>query len=186
MADVNMKSGLVALVSSVRSYFEARNILTGVSLGWKEAAKQLNQGSGRANRVVFIPSDPSGKGGVISAAQQPGARHFGTDTTARALYTWERFVVVSIWAADTEAPNDEEAQIEAVETLFEETMRAVHAFAHNNARWGDVSWLASPLERQLGRELRASLVFKHPMFDSPTGVAYPTPIITQTLSATSG
>ncbi len=181
-----IQSGLVALVSSVRSYFEARNIVTNVSLGWKEPAKQLNQGSGRANRVVFIPSDPSGKGGALGAAHQPGARSFGGDTTVRALCTWERNLVVSVWAIDADAPNDEEAQIEAVETLFELTIRAVHDFAKVNAQWGDTSWVASTSERQFGRELRAGLTFKHPMFDSPTGVAYPTPAITQTLSGQSG
>lgn len=182
-----IESGLVALVSSVRSYFEQRNIVTSVSLGWREAAKQVNQGAGRANRVVFIPSDPGGRGGPLSAAHQPGARHFGNDTTARALYTWERNLVVSVWAVDADNPNDEEAQIEAVEDLFEWTIRAVHAFAFNNARWGETNWLVNPNERQFGRELRAALTFKHPMFDSPTGLAFPTPgTITKTLSGESG
>lgn len=173
---VTVSSGLVALVASVRSYFEAHGVTANVSMGWKEPAKQVNQGAGRANRVVFIPSASNGRGGSIGATQQPGARRFGTvpnDVETRALFDWERLVTVAVWAVDTDAPNDEEKQIEAVEDLFEWTIRAVHAFARNNARWGEVSWLASPIERQFGRELQASLTFRHPLFDSPADRAFP-------------
>lgn len=171
-----VSSGLIAMVASVQAFFAARSIGANVSLGWKEASKQVNQGTGRANRVVFIPSDPGGRGGTIGPAQQPGQRRFGTapnDVSTRALFTWERLLTVSVWAVDTTAPNDESKQIEAVEDLFEWTVRAVQAFAQNNARWGDVSWLASPIERQFGRELQAALVFRHPLFDSPGDRAFP-------------
>ena len=173
---VLLKSGLTALVDSVRTYFEARNVTANVSIGWKEASKQVNQGAGRANRVVFIPSDPSGRGGKLVGAHQPGMRTFGSptkDASVRALYTWERQLVVSVWAVATDAPNDEERQVEAVENLFEWTIRAVHAFAFVNAQWGDVNWLAAPIERQFGRELQAGLIFRHPMFDTPAEVVYP-------------
>jgi hypothetical protein len=181
-----VNSGVLALVEGVRSYFTARGVTANVSLGWKQPTKQINQGPGRANRVVFIPSDPNGRGGKIGAVEQPGARTFGGDTAARALYTWERFLVVSVWAVDTTDPHDEALQIEAVEDLFEQTVRAVHAFAKNNGRWGDVTWTTSPAEHAFGRELRASLVFKHPLFDSEYGVAYPAPAITKKLLGESG
>lgn len=176
-----INSGVVALVASVRAYFEARDVTANVALGWREPTKQINQGPGRANRVVFIPSDESGKGGKLAPTQQPGARYFGNppDTTARALYTWERQLVVSVWAVDGANPHDEALQIEAVEDLFEWVVRAVHAFAHNDARWGDVVWTTEPVEHQFGRELRASLTFRHPLFDTETGVAYPTPNVSR-------
>lgn len=172
---MDIKSGLVALVAAVQSYFDAHDVTAKVVLGWKQPTQQINQGPGGANRVVFIPSDPTGKGGKIVAPQQPGLRNFGdpADVAARALYDWERFVIVSVWAADGSDPHDEGKQIEAVEDLFESTIQAVHAFAKNNARWGDVAWTTSPVEHVFGRELRAGLTFRHPLFDSPAGVAFP-------------
>lgn len=166
------------MVTSVQAFFDARDVGANVSLGWKEASKQVNQGAGRANRVVFIPSDRSGRGGALKLDQnlQPGRRRFGTapnDVSTKALYTWERLLTVSVWAVDSTAPNDESKQIEAVEDLFEWTIRAVHDFAKASAQWGEVSWLASPIERQFGRELQASLVFRHPMFDTPQDRAFP-------------
>jgi hypothetical protein len=185
-------SGLLALAKSVRAYFAANDVTATASLGWKQPTEQINQGPGRANRVVFIPSDPTGRGGKLAPTQQPGQRNFSSapdaraDTSVRSLYTWERFVIVSVWAVDATAPADEEKQIEAVEDLFEQTIRAVHAFAHNDARWGDVAWTTSPVEHVFGRELRAGLTYRHPMFDSPSGIAYPAPHLTPNLHGTSG
>jgi len=188
-----IKSGLVALVAGVQAYFTDAGVTAAVALGWKQPTEQINQGPGRANRVVFIPSDPSGRGGKLVGAQQPGQRLYGTsgpggaaDTSLRALYTWERAVVVSVWAVDGTDPQNESKQIEATETLFEQTIRAVHSFAHNDARWGDVSWTVTPVEHMFGRELRASLTYRHPMFDAPTEVVYPTGHITKNLSGESG
>jgi hypothetical protein len=178
---VNIKSGLASLVAGVQAYFTANAVTAAVSLGWKQPAQQINQGTGRANRVVFIPSDPGGKGGKLTATQQPGHRMIGdpVEATARALLTWERYVVVSVWAVDGTDPHDEAKQIEAVETLFEWTLRAVHSVAHNDARWGDVAWTTSPVEHVFGRELRAGLTYRHPMFDAPVGVVIPTPQISR-------
>lgn len=173
---VNITSGLTALVNGVRSYFTGAGLTANVSVGWKEAAKQVNQGTGRANRVVFVPSDLGGRGGTLTAVQQPGQRNFGTptvDTAVRALQDWERTLLVRVWAVDSTSPNDEEKQIEAVETLFEWTIRAVQSFAKNNGRWGAVEWLAAPIERQFGRELQAELVYRHPLFDAPQVVIFP-------------
>jgi hypothetical protein len=186
---VAINSGLVALRGAIESYFTTRGVTATVALGWKQPTQQINQGPGGANRVVLIPSDPSGKGGRLVGAQQPGPRVFGPQSdglTARSLYTWERFVVVSVWAVDATDPANEPKQIEAVEDLFEWTVRAIHAFAHNDARWGDVAWTTSPVEHAFGRELRAGLTFRHPLFDGPTGIAYPVPEITKTLSGEAG
>lgn len=172
---VRTRSGLVALVKGVREYFDAVGVTANVSIGWKERAKQINQGTGRANRVVFTPSDDSGKGGKIVAVKQPGTRQIGDPVThtVRSLRNWERFVVVSVWAADTTKPNDEEAQLEAVESLFESVLQAVNTFAAADAVWGDVSWTTEGIELSFGREMRAGLVFRHPLFDLPVEVVYP-------------
>ena len=178
-----ISSGLVSLVSSVRTYFTDRDVTANVSMGWRERTKQTNQGFGRANRVVFTPSDDNGNGGRIVGTQHPGPRVFGTNTsnkiTARALFDWERVVLVSVWAVDTADIHNEEKQIEATETLFEWTIRAVQAGAFNNGVWGNVAWTVDPTEQIFGRELRASLTFRHPMFDTPVDVAFPQGAITQ-------
>lgn len=183
---MRIQSGLVAMVASVREYFEAADVTATVSLGWKQPTQQINQGPGGANRVVFIPSDPSGRGGKILPARQPGPRQVDASTTVRSLYSWDRQLVVSVWAVDATAPQDEALQIEAVEDLFGWTIRAVHAFAHADARWGDVAWTTSPVEHVFGRELRAGLSLNHPMFDVPIGLAFPTPAITKALDHEAG
>jgi hypothetical protein len=182
-----INSGLVALVTNVQSYFTSRSITANVSLGWKQETKQINQGPGRANRVVFIPSPPSGAGGRLVGAQQPGPRRFGPgvggDTSARSLFTWERQVLVSVWAADTSDPHNETKQLEAIEDLFELTVRAVHAATQANAQWGEVTWVLSPNEHTFGRELRAALSFAHPLFDDEVVVKYPGKAITRVLES---
>lgn len=190
-----IKSGLVALVTDVRAYFVEHEVTAKVSLGWKERTKQINQGPGRANRVVFTPSDDSGRGGKIVAAKQPGNHPVKNELGAieghvRPLRNWERIVVVSVWAVDaTDAQSlqDEEKQIEATETLFEWVLRAVHQSVHVNGQWGDVIWTTDPVEHLFGRELRVSLLFSHPLYDRPTGMAYPANLaLTKTLNEEAG
>jgi hypothetical protein len=167
------RSGLVELVKNVRTYFTDHRVTAHVSLGWRERTKSINQGPGCANRVVFTPSDPSGRGGRITKSfgnRGPGAN-------PRPLVTWERFVVVSIWGADGTKPHDEEAQIEAVETLFEWTIRAVQAFAAADATWGDPTWTTSPIEHAFGRELLVPLTHRETFFDVENPVVTPTPIV---------
>ena len=171
------KSGLVALVKSVRPYFAAHGVTATVSLGWRERTKSINEGIGGANRVVFTPSDPGGRGGRITKSF--GNR--GPGGNPRPLICWERFVVVSIWAADGTKPHDEEAQIEAVETLFEWTVRAVNAFAAADATWGDPTWTTSPVEHVFGRELLVPLVHREAFFDVENAVVTPTPQIDREL-----
>lgn len=178
-----IQSGLVQLRKNVAAYFATVGVTANVSLGWKQPTKQINQGTGRANRVVIIPADGA-NGGSLVGVQQPGQRRFGTgddEISARALYTWERAVIVSCWAVDLTDPHDEELQIEAVEDLFERTIQAVHYSAYNDARWGKVAWMTNATEQVFGRELRAALTFRHPMFDVEYGLSAPAPLITKDL-----
>lgn len=176
-----IRSGLLAATKYVAEFLAANGLTTTVKVGWKERAKQINQGGGRANRVVFIPSDPSGKSGSLTAPHFAGDRDVRAAidapraATMRELAGWNRIVTVSVWACDGEHPEDEEAQIEALETLFEWTVRAVHSApgAFANAQWGDVT--CTPIqERQFGRELLVGLTFRQPLFDQPREVVYPT------------
>ncbi len=167
------KSGVVAMVAYVAAYLTAVGVTAHVSLGWRERTKQINQGPGGANRVVFTPSDDSGRGGEIVATQQPGQRKSSDGTSRRALFDWDRYLVVSVWGVDGTSPEDESLQIEATETLFERVMQGVQNFAGQGAHWGSVTWTNSPLERAFGKELRAALIFRHPMFDAENQTVVP-------------
>lgn len=175
-----IKSGLLKLRDDVAGYFASRGVTAGVSLGWRERTKQTNQGAGRANRVVFQPSDDSGDGGEIVSPSQPGDRVINDPSAARpfvgkvrALTDWKRLVIVSVWAWDESAPNDEGAQIAATESLFEWVQRGVQRAAFASARWGKMRWTVDPTERLFGRELLAQLTLQHPIYDEPSETAYP-------------
>lgn len=171
---LTIKSGLVQLVTDVRAFFAANDLDdVGVHLGWrKRDASGITHGDDVANRVVFVPSALAGKGGKIAAPHQPGERN-ADEFSTRTLRTWERAITVCVWAVDSTDPDDEEKQISAVETLFEWTVRAVHASAYANAVWGDAEWTAPDAEHIYGRELVVGLTLKHPIFDVPKVRVFP-------------
>lgn len=190
----NPRSGLVALVTHVRNYFLLKGIDANVPpLGWKERTKQINQGIGGANRVVFVPSGPNGAAGPLASIRGPGKRLHNANSadafTRRGLYNWERQAGVSIWGIDRSNPLDienEEAQIEATELLFERVIEAVHYFVASSEQqfggyatveWGEPTWVTPPNERVFGRELLAPLTLKHPMFAEEVGYAYPERVV---------
>ncbi len=172
-------AGLITLVAGVRTYFTSRGYTASVAVGWKPATYRINEGPGGANRVVFIPSNPNGKGGRITIAQKthtlPGPEPIGT---------WEQVGVASFWAADASsqaALADEEKQFEAVNTLFEKTVEAVRAVAHAAFVWGDTEWVLDPLEHSFGRELRVGFQLKSALFDRDYAIKTPGPVLTKEL-----
>lgn len=170
------RSGIRALVDGVRAYFEEHEITAVVAAGWKVRLDQNNQGPGRANRVVIVPGDLNGKAGKIVQPLERGERLIGDpshpDGSTRAIADWDRVVTLSIWAYDGDFPNDELAQIIAVETLLELTKRAVDRVAGASVTWGDSAW-SPPKERQFGAELLVGLTFSQPLYDEPRERAYP-------------
>lgn len=177
-----IRSGLLAAVATVQGFLTDNGVTAKVEVGWKRRPRQDNQGALGANRVVFIPSDEKGDGGSLKPARFVGDRAIrDADSNhvadVRSLLNWERSVQVSIWASDRTTPNDpnnEAAQVEAVETLFEWVVRAVHcapgAFA--SVTWGDPKW-TEPVERSFGLELLVPLTFSHPIFDQPRELVFP-------------
>lgn len=177
MTTVN-RSGVVAMRKSVAAFFADRKVSANVSLGWRDRTQQGNQGGpDGANRVVFELGEDAGK---LAAPHGPGDRYDDdvTPTTSRiALANWEQALTVSVWAQDPSAPEDEEAQLEATENLFEWVIRAVHNFQPVQAVWGSVKRTVAPTERLFGLEIRAQLTLKHPMFDEAESIVYPTPAV---------
>lgn len=188
---VNTKSGLVDMVARVQTYFTLNGVNAGVHLGWQARYRVTNQGPGQANRVTFTPGDDNGSGGRILAPSQPGERRIGgtspqtaTDSI-RALYDWERIVLVSMWASAPDATGDEEAReaatYEALEDLVEWTMRAIYNAGHANVIMGEVR-LTVPPERAYGLEARIGLTFRHPLFDVASDLVGPMPAIAKKLT----
>lgn len=170
---------MLTLRDGVASYFEAHNVTAKVVLGWKERTKQVNQGPGGANRVVIQPSDDQGNGGTIESPHGPGQRELKNANGdvvghVRALKTWHQILNVSVWAADANNPQDDEATILATWKLYVWTVRAIYAMSLANLEWGATSWTMDPRELSYGRELRIALVLRQPLPDIPTEIIYPT------------
>jgi hypothetical protein len=173
-------SGLRAAVDSVQPFLDANSVDASVQFGWKERPRRDNKSPSGANRVVFEPSLKSGGGGTIEPARFPGQRNVRNAqdeivARVRSLRDWKRKVFVSVWAIDNASRDDEAAQIEATEALFEWVVRAVHAApgAFGAVTWGAVEW-TTPVQRSFGLELRAELTMSHPIYDAPRVVAFPT------------
>ena len=181
---VNVTSGWAALVSGVRDFFADQSVTANVLVGYRELPKQLNQGPGGANRVVFLPGDPNGAAGKVSPPRDVGWREVadpaddtGTRVLAslRCLATWERQFTISIWAQDETNLRDELLQVVAVETLFERVVQGVEHVSRAsgvNCGWGSAAWMPT-LENTRGAEIRVGLALYHPFFDVPADYAYP-------------
>lgn len=174
------------LVDGVSSYFVANGVTAVVARGWKARAEQVNQGPGRANRVVFMGSKPDGAAGRFVKPRQPGICEVGADPTTdpptpasylwRPLCDWQRLLQVSIWAYDGANRNDEGAQDDALYQLVTQTMRAVNSVAFGNADFG-ASQITVPAERGFGLEMLIELTFQHAMPDLPQDLTQPSPLV---------
>ncbi len=184
---VNTKSGLVDLVEKVRAYFVANGVSAGVHLGWQARYRVINQGPGQANRVVFTPGDDNGAAGRILAPRRVGQRSVGANDSTRALYDWDRIVLVSMWASAPGSIGDEEAResatYEVLEDLIEQTMRGIYSAAHADVIVGEVR-MTVPAERAYGLEARIGMNFRHPLFDVSADLVSPMPHVSKKLGNT--
>jgi len=175
-----LRDGLGLLADAVTAYFANHGVTANTVIGWKESAKQTNQGPGGANRVCFTPSDESGNGGTFTQPKVVGQYEIKDPTGTVVAYAtpiadWQRLVMVSVWAQDPTKPEDERAQYEATVDLYERTRRAIRRFApHPNTQFGGAKWMRPALERAFGRELVVAMTFTFPIFDEVVELAFPT------------
>jgi hypothetical protein len=120
-----------ALVTAVRSSLLAAGVTATVAFGKREVGKQINQGVGRANRIVFAPGDEAGALGSYVPAV-PGRNIQATGVAQRriprALWDWNVALRVYVWAYDATLAEDELAQWGAMVELHDLTVEAIHTF----------------------------------------------------------
>lgn len=161
------------LATGISSYLTDQGVTAIVDVGSRSYAKQVNQGPGRANRIILIPGDDPQTGGG-AGGKITGPRRSGGNPRHLFNVAWE--LLVSIWGYDGTAATNERAQIVATQTLFRWVARAVQDFAKADATWGSFDWTPQP-ERAFGREILASLTYNAPFDDVEAGTATPGPQI---------
>jgi len=118
-----------------------------VVFGWREAPKQVNQGTGRANRIVLSPGDPGGKVGDLEGGKLPGRN-------PNSLATMVELATLYLWAYDATAATDARKQWRACRRLHDVVLPiCIRAF---RGRWKQLSksWIRSELERPFGAEMQ--------------------------------
>lgn len=156
------------LFQDVKDRFALEGPTANVVFGKREPAKQINQGPGRANRVVFVPGDPAGKAGKYEGAKI--ARVPLAERRIRSLGTLRELATVYCWAYDFDAPNDEAAQYEAARTLHDYVVRAIYRspnVGHGSYTLLSPGWAQKSTERKFGAELFFLIEFEARILDLP-------------------
>lgn len=111
--------------------------------GWRESAQQ----SATNKRIIWIPGDPGGALGPLSAARGPGG-------SPRSLATLLELFTVEITAHEPASPEVELSQYQAVRELYDAWYRAVYLEAHGTVAVLSQSWMNLRKERRYGAGLR--------------------------------
>jgi hypothetical protein len=143
---------LTPLFDSMVANLTEQGVTAAVVFGRREAAKQINQGFGRANRVVFEFGDPNGKMGTPEAGRNPGGN-------PRPVGRLAEIGTVYCWARDNDKPNDERAQYVACRALYGSVFQALRNAGFGNLRMGDPELVADNPERLFGCECRFTVTF---------------------------
>ena len=151
---------LPQLFDAVKARLEAAGVTAEVVFGERQPPQQLNQGTGRANRVVFAPGDDAGNLGTYDAPVKPGR-------AARSLWDWMLLARVYVWAYDPSAPEDEIVQWKAVVELHDLVIEAIHAFCSAFYAPTSPKNVAKPNERRFGKEMVFLLVYRQPVLATP-------------------
>lgn len=180
---MSVVTGLPHLVRGVKDYFTLYSVDAEVRIGMRERPKQINQGPGGANRVVFQPGDDAGNAGLLSAPMYPGedsilsGDQLVVDTSRpRPLSNWEELTTCYVWGVDIDTGDalaDEERQYIATRDLFQWVRRAVYDVAEADIVMGAVRWAITPIEHRFGFELAAQIVYRSPLIDVESELRHP-------------
>lgn len=155
---------LPKLYAGVQAVFTAEGTTAALSFGWREPSKQINQGAGRANRIVFVPGDPGGALGKNGPARYPGRN-------PKPLATLAELFTVYVWAYDPSFPENELVQYKAARFLYDAWYRAAYHAARGTFAVSSAKWNIEKNERRFGAEIEAVCTIDAMIPDSP----WPTP-----------
>ena len=113
---------LAALYAAVVAELATTSPGTSVVFGKRQVAQTVNQGTGRANRVVFVPGDGASLGTYTAPQKQQGR-------AGRSLWDWRVAATVHVWAHDPAAAENELTQWNAMVELHDLVVTAIHNFA---------------------------------------------------------
>lgn len=182
---------IIYLARGVRAYFTAQSVTAKVFVSFgKERWKQINQGAGGANRVVFVVGAKDGKGGKYDkkfGVRGPGGNpvHDMTKTPTiqsvdpRPIISEAGTLLVSTWATaredDTTLDGDtlEEKIICAEQNLFEALVQAVQNTAFKAANWTEFEWNTEPKELRFGIERLSTLELAGVYYDRAMPLVFP-------------
>jgi hypothetical protein len=158
--------GLRTIIESVESLLHAQVAFAGTSVlyGAKEVTKQTNQGTGRANRVVFAPADGPGSFGPPRSPGQPasiGEKPLSRGSGGRSLHTWIERISVHCWArAADEDRGDQLAHDDAARLLTMAVVAAIYETAHGAYEISEPTWVKTPVETRYGSTLVFTLAIQ--------------------------
>lgn len=164
---------LTTLYSKVKQVFVDEVLDAKFSFGKREPTKQVNQGPGRANRVVFVPGI-DGSVGKYDAAREPGRN-------PRPIMSLMETAQIYIWAYDPSGPNDEEKQYEAVRLLHDWVVLALYRAGRGWISLSNPKWVDDKVERRFGAEMVVTVEVRSPIPDTPWQVVEP-PVEEETTS----
>jgi len=159
------------LFADVSADLAEHAITANVVFGWRELAKQVNQGPGQANRVVFVPGTvPDGDMGKDLPARNPGR-------VPRPIATVAEIVTIEVWGYDASAPENELKQYEAARFLYDAVRAAVYRSSHGTYTIEGQNWVTEKTERRFGAAIRIELAIQAMIPDAPPSWVYaPQPI----------
>lgn len=151
---------LPKLFDDVVAAFAADGMVTPQVFGWRDPGQRVIDG----DRIIWTPGDDEdGAFGEIGAAKQPGRN-------PRPLGTVFELFTVRIVAADTDNPENERAQYQAVRELYDAWYRACWNAARTTFSVQDQRWLIEKKDRRYGAGLRVLCTVEAMIPDGPAAV----------------
>lgn len=188
---------LEQLYTDVKADFTEDSATTAFAFGRKEVTKQINQGTGRANRIVFVPGlYPSGDLGKDLPPRNPGRnpRSIATLGEVFTVFVWAYDGTAAIPATDTEpavpaAAENEFKQYKAARLLYDDWRAALYRATHKDEELDeptvarvtilDQRWVTEKNERRFGAEIQVVCVIEAMVPDAHSASEYVAPPIAQ-------
>lgn len=162
--------GIATLVEHVATYLHAIEAYEGtaVEYGRRRLAYQVNQGTGRANRVLFCPSESPG---TFAPARRPGQAQGGLAVPGRPLATIDLPYEVHCWGYDESAPTSDAAQDQAALLLASAVVAGIYNSPHGGGGSFEVlqvpRFTPRPVELKFGAEFVFEYVLRVSVTDQP-------------------